>query len=221
MTWQPAAPGEPSRHADPTSAAGGPAPHLVAGWRCVIRGTGVVLLATVAGTALLGAVATHWAGMLIVAPGLGAVLAAVVALVDPSARRGMFWAGVTGVVLVPFANGLVLLGAAGGSVALVILCLGPVVAVGWSAFPEDPRVREDLTALREMLPLLPTADLLEEWRASEDLLRSPPDRAAAAGIRALLLDELAHRDPRGVAGWLSAGGSSPDAYIRADRGSTA
>ena len=191
-----------------------------AGVRCVVRGAGVLLLATLAGTALLGALVTHWTGMLLVAPGLGAVLAAVVAVVDHRAHRGMLWAGVTGVVLVPLANGLVLLGTAGGAVALVAWSAGPVLALGWVATLEEPAVRDDPTALREMLPRLPTADLLEEWRSTEGLLHGPGDRAAAARIRSLLLDELAHRDPGGVTEWLSAGGASPETHLRADRDRT-
>ncbi|MEK0397388.1 hypothetical protein WNX13_10345, partial [Lactobacillus delbrueckii] len=81
-----------------------------------MRGARLALLVTVVGVALLGSVATHWMGMLVFAPALGAILAAVVALVDPSARKGMVVAAGVGVVLVPFANGLVLLGTAGGTV---------------------------------------------------------------------------------------------------------
>jgi len=165
---------------------------------------------------VLGALVTHWMGMLVVAPGLGVGLAAVVASFGREARRGMLHAAATGVVIVPFANGLELLGRAGGGLLLALLLVAPLVAAEWSVSRREAPAASDVTALRELLPLLPTADLLVEWRASEDLLRSPSDRASAAGIRALLLDELSHRDPGGVAGWLEAGGSAPDAYIRSD-----
>ena len=205
---------DPSRSTACSLAAGRPRSPRAARWAGAVRGIRAVLLATVVGMALLGAVVTHWMGMLVVAPGLGAALAAAVALVDPAARQGVLYAGVAGVVLVPFANGLALLGTAGGGIALALLVLGPVVAVDWSTSPEEP----DPTALRELLRRLPTADLLEEWQASGDLLRSPEERARAAGVRALLLDELSRRDPGGVAGWLAAGSPSPDPHIRADRG---
>ena len=132
---------------------------------------------------MLGALVTHWMGMLVVAPGLGVVLAGVVASFGPAARRGMPYAAATGVVLVPFANGLELLGSVGGGLFLALLLLAALVAAEWSASREEAAPATDVTGLGELLPLLPTADLLEKWRASEDLLRSPSDRATAAVIR--------------------------------------
>ncbi|MGY1752634.1 hypothetical protein [Blastococcus sp. SYSU D01042] len=190
------------------------APSLHAGWRVLVRTGAVLVLGLSCGIALLGALVTHWTGMLVFAPLLGAAAAAVVALVGPSSRPALVHAAVAGTVLVPFANGLVLLGSAGGALLLALLTVGPLLLLGWSAAEDTPVGR---TTLPELLQLLPTAELIEEWRATEELHRDPAQRSTASVVRAALLDELSRRDPDGVAAWLAGGDPVPDRYIRTDR----
>ena len=189
-------------------------------WGTVVRRVRMVLLVVVVAVALLGAVVTPALGMLVIAPLVGTVLAGALALVDPdfprdtSSRRGVVYAAAAGVLLVPLANGLVALGSLGGVVLLVLLALGPLVATDGPV--DEAGEVPSPGVLAELLPALPTAQLLAEWRASEALVGSPSRQAAAAEVRALLLDELSRRDPDGVAGWLGAGGS-PESYISPDR----
>lgn len=193
-------------------------------WRTAVRWARALVLVAVVAISLLGAVVTPLLGMLVIAPLLGAFLAGSLALVDTdfpretSARRGVAYSAVAGVLLVPLANGLVGLGTLGGAIVLGLLVLAPLLVVDWGTSPASPATEAALMPLRELLPVLPTAQLLDEWRMTEDLLGSPSHHATAAGVRALLLDELSRRDPEGVAGWLAAGGPSPDLHIRADRG---
>ncbi len=194
-------------------------------WTAAMRCVRWLVLAVVIGMALLGALDTHWTGMLLIAPGLGASCAGVVALVDgdfpgePASRRAVVYAFVTGVLLVPFANGLVMLETAGGVILMGLLVLGPIL-IGDAVLAAGPAGEPDLPALRELLPALPTARLLQEWQATGHLLRSHRHHAAAAEVRALLLDELSCRDPGGVAEWLTAGSDSPADFIRSDRDRT-
>jgi hypothetical protein len=198
-------------------------PVLRAMRRTAMRWVRSLVLAAVVGMALVGALDTHWTAMLLFAPGLGASLAGVVALIDsdfpgePASRRVVVYAFCTGVLLVPFSSGLVMLGTTGGTVLMGLLVLGPFLIGDWMAAAAGPAERMDVTALKELLPALATTQLRQQWRATEDLLRSPRHHVVAAEVRALLLDELSCRDPEGVAAWLAAGSDSPAAFIRSGR----
>jgi hypothetical protein len=173
--------------------------------------------------ALVGAVVTPWWWMLLFAPVLGALAGGTVAVVDPgfprepSSRRLVCYAVGVGVLLLPFGTALPALGDAGGLIAVVLLGVGSLVAA--DRLPEDdavPPVR-DVAALGAVLSVLPTAELIEEWEATEELLRSPLHRRTAAEVRGLLLEELTRRDPAGVSRWLTAGGASPEPHLGTDR----
>lgn len=188
--------------------------------RRALRGARALFLVSSVGTALLGAAATPVPGMLVLAPCLGVLAAAVTALIgtddlrQPSSRRTVVYAGTAGVLLVPFANGVELLGGVGGAVLLGLLVVGPLLIAGLAMPPGSG----DVATMRELLAVLPTEQLLEEWRASEELCGSPADRAMTVELRAHLIEELSRRDPEGVSGWLATGDSSPESHIRADRG---
>ena len=67
---------------------------------------------------------------------------------------------------------------------------------------------------------MPTTTLLDRWRATGAVLRStndPGERCLAAEVRGVLLDEMARRDPDGVARWLTEGDEDfPDQFISTD-----
>jgi hypothetical protein len=188
-----------------------------------VRRVRSLVLATIVAMAVLGAVDTHWTGMLLVAPGLGLCFSVMVALVagdfplEPASRRAVVYAFVTGCLLVPFANALVMLGTVGGAVLMALLVLGPFLLADAMLAAAGPVEQPDVPGIRDLLPALSTPRLLEEWRATRQLLDLPRYHAAAAEVRALLLDELARRDPDGVAAWLAAGCDSPATFIRSDR----
>ncbi|RZU31309.1 hypothetical protein [Blastococcus saxobsidens] len=174
-------------------------------------------------TALFGALFTSWSSMLVVAPLLGALVGGAVALVRPdfakdaASRRTVVHAAVAGVLALPFATGLPALGGLGSVVVLLLLVVGSLTVDDWLAAGEPgPRVGHP-AELRPVLGVLPTAELVSAWLRTEDLLRSARDRSRVAELRELLLDELARRDPEGVARWLAAGGRSPVPHVRTDR----
>jgi hypothetical protein len=218
MIGAPFPPGQPSPP-EPSLGTDGLRPDRRPLWRPVVRWVRFLVLGTVVGTALAGSLATHWMGMVLFAPGLGAFFAGVIAVVDtdfpgePASRRAVAYSFASGVLLIPLANGLVMLGTTGGAVLVVLLVVGPFLLGDWMLSEVEP----DLGALAELLPALTTATLLREWEATEDLLRVARNHATAAALRSLLLDELSRRDPGGVAAWLAAGGGSPADFIRADR----
>lgn len=221
-TGAPLPPDQPSGVGSPVQA---DVPHTTGRTRrTAVRSAQACLLATMVAIALLGAVVTPLMGMLVFAPCLGALVGGVVALLhsdfphEPSSRRAFVYAVATGTMLIPFANGLVGLGSAGGVVLFALLVLGPLLAADRMAAEMGEAAGSDVEALSALLPVLRTAQLLAEWEATENLLSSPRHHAVAAEIRALLLDELSRRDPAGVAAWLAAGRASPQRYIRADHG---
>lgn len=173
-------------------------------------------------TAVVGAVFAPWPWML-ATPVLGALVGGLVAAVDPgfpgevASRRTVLRAAGAAVLAVPFAAALPALGALGGAIAAVLLFVGSLVMADRLTVEESGADVVDVAGMGTVLGVLPTRELVREWRASEALLRSSRHRGQAAELRGLLLDELARRDPAGVARWLSAGGASPDPYIRTDR----
>lgn len=174
-----------------------------------------VVAAGLATLALLGALVTPPAGMLLVAPLTGAACGLAVAYLNPAfpekpwARRATLLTAATGAAFVPVTNGVDLLGSAGGVVALVLLVLGSCLAGDWvvdlveDAPPTGAPVDEG--CVRAVLPSLSTAVLLQEWKATQqecDSGTGAAERARAVRLRALLLDELYRRDPVAVQRWL-------------------
>ena len=193
------------------------------------------VLATVCvGLALVGAVVTPPLTMLVLPPIVGGFMGGIVAISDPSfprstaARRRVVQTVAAGAVLVPAVSGLGLLGAAGLPVALALVLLGVVllldgaVAAGSSGAEFSAA---DAARLAEVLSRMPTGTLVNRWRATGAVLRStddPGERCLAAEVRAVLLDEMARRDPDGVARWLTEGDEDfPDQYISTDPGTGA
>ena len=201
---------------------GVPGATRTAAWRAILQWGRATALTLFLGIAVLGALVTPWVAMVLIGPAAGALFALTVALAQaaplqtPESRRMVVYAAVTGVLLLPFAAGVGTLGAIGGAVLLVLFVVGALVAGDRVATLTDPPAVRGVIELRELVTVLPTARLLDEWRATEELLRRPGQRAVAAELRALLLDELARRDSAAVGRWLAEGGRSPDAYIRVD-----
>ncbi|RBY88894.1 hypothetical protein DQ244_13920 [Blastococcus sp. TBT05-19] len=193
------------------------------GWstprRAAVRAGRVLVGTVVVATAMFGAVVTPWAVMLLGAPALGLLAAGTVASADPGfprepgSRRVVVHVAAGGVLAVPFGAALPALGGLGGAVVLVVLVVGSLVAADALAAAERGSRAEDAAELGA----LPTEEVVRQWLATEERLRSPRHRGEAAEVRALLLDELARRDPQGVAAWLAAGGASPAPYIRTGR----
>jgi hypothetical protein len=190
----------------------------------VVTLTGFVVMA------LIGAVVTPPVRMLVVAPLTGCGLGLLVALGNPAfpeqpgARRGALLTAATGAAFVPFISGVALFGNAGGVVALVLLILGSCLAANWMMdvvenYPLGDAPRDD--RWRQMvLPSLPTAALLQEWRATQAVFGSRPgvaERTRAVQLRGLLLEEFARRDPAAVERWLTSGDWSSEPAIRPDR----
>jgi hypothetical protein len=221
ITGAPLPPNQPPRHGASLQAAVPPAAQRLL-WRTFIRCGWVLVLATSVGVALLGAVVTPLMGMVVFAPCLGALVGGVVALLEPDVRReryahpALVYAIATGTMLVPFANGLVGLGTAGGVILIGLLVLVPLLAADRMDATAGTAAVRDVGALAELLPALRTSRLLDEWEATDDLLRSRRHRAIAVEVRGLLLDELSRRDPEGVAAWLAAGDVSPHDHVRSD-----
>ena len=196
-----------------------------AGWRAIGQLCRVVVPGSVVGVALLGALfepRLSMAGALF----LGVLATGVVALVHPdfpaqvSARRAVVLAAFWGVVAAPFGAGVVALGNGGAAVVLLILVLIPLWVAGQVLEDDQQWTEDDLARLRTALPDLPTPTLLDLWRDTDRAVHgtsASPERERAVELRALLLDELAERDPSGVDAWLRHPGSRPDAYIGGDR----
>ncbi|MCF6745483.1 hypothetical protein E9529_14630 [Blastococcus sp. KM273128] len=190
-------------------------------WRAVRWGR-VLITTTFLGTALVGALVAPWQSTLLHGPALGVVLGGVAALAtggyprEPAPRRLVVHATAAGVLLVPFGAALPVLGSLGGLVALVVLVVGPLVAADQLA--ADPAVEiRDAVEAGAVLPALPTAELVDRWLVTDELLlRSGRHRARTAEVRARLLEELSRRDPDGVTAWLAAGGGSPRPHLRTD-----
>ncbi|MCA0143626.1 hypothetical protein [Blastococcus sp. LR1] len=192
-------------------------------WRTAARAGRAVCGTLFVATALVGAVVTPWMVMLVAAPALGLLAAGTVASADPDfpreagSRRIVVLVAAAGVLAVPFGAGLPALGGLGGVVVLVLLVVGSFVAAEAATAAEPTTPIRDVTELGALLGTLSTDELVREWLVTEDHLRSARHRGPAAEVRALLLDELARRDPAGVSAWLAAGDPSPGPYIRTDR----
>ncbi|MGY2079670.1 hypothetical protein [Modestobacter sp. SYSU DS0657] len=170
------------------------------------------------GTALLGATATSVPSLLLVGLLSGAAVGVTIGLADPgfpaspAARRRAICAAGIGVLLLPFATGIGLLGSAGVLVVPLLLVLCAVTAAGWLAELDTgpaPAPREPLPCPVDQLT---TEQLFATWSASGDQLRrpvSPGTRAELAELRAALLDELLRREPETTARWLDQGAPAP------------
>ncbi|NEK84518.1 hypothetical protein GCU60_01895 [Blastococcus saxobsidens] len=194
--------------------------------RVAVR-VGRVLAATIfVTTALIGAVVAPWPWMLLYAPAVGALAGGTVALArsgsrqDAASRRTVVHAAVVGFLAVPFGAGLPALGGAGGVVVLFLLVVASLVAADWLAEEQPGPPVAGAAELRSVVGALPTQDLVHAWLGTEDLLRSAREHRRVAELREVLLDELARRDPAGVAEWLAAGGRSPVPHISVDRDTT-
>lgn len=207
----------------------GPQPDVrpaVAVWRALVRTGRAALVGGTLALALLGALVGPPSAVLVWAPGVALVAAVVVAIVDPDfprtpgSRRAAWFAGLAGFVLVPFTSGLGMLDAAGAVVVVLQLMIGALWVVDRiAAMPENTgaeALRRDVVYLRRVLPELSVQTLLREWRESGARLGPDTDaatRAAAAELRALLLDELTRRDPEAVERWLRTGGEDPHLHL--------
>lgn len=218
-------PGPPTP--DPCPAPRPPAFLCSRAWRRAMGVASVTLGTVVVGVALLGALVTPPLVMVAVGPALGLMSGGVVLAVDPvhgrsdAGRRLAVGVGVAGALLLPFVAGLGVFGSSGPVVALAVVGLGCLVATDRlvRADPRDDDPAAQAAFLREVLPVLPTAEVLRLWRATDGILhgaRAGPEQARAVDLRAALLDELTRRDPVGVERWLRAGGGMPDDHIRAD-----
>lgn len=194
-------------------------------WRRFLRIGRAAVLVCAIGLALLGALVAP-AVALVWAPVIGLIGVLVVALVGPTctgqpvARRTVALAGVTGALLVPWTTGLGALGNAGAFVVIATLVVASLWAVELVA--ESPETSEGMAARRELMAFrrvaaeLPVGSLLQEWRRTEPLARDdvhPEVRSAGADIRALVVDELARRDPAGLEHWLRHGEGDPGRYV--------
>jgi hypothetical protein len=178
------------------------------------------------GIAALGAATSPAWVTLGLAPAAGLFVAGVVNPVLPSspgARRAAVYAAAAAAVCVPLVNGLVLFGAFGAAWVLALLVLGAARVGAWVADVGDTHgaaaVLDGTAEALQELVTMPVEGLVELWRATETVLRSPPDAATlvrTAQLRAALLDEMAVRDPDGVGRWLAAGGPEPGRHLRTD-----
>ncbi|MGY1845404.1 hypothetical protein [Modestobacter sp. SYSU DS0875] len=191
-------------------------------WRGVTRAGRLAAPALYVGTALLGATATSVPSLLLVGLLAGAAIGVTIGLADPgfpaspAARRRALCAAGIGVLLLPFATGIGLLGSAGVLVVPLLLVLCAVLAAGWLAELDTspaPASRETLPEpLRHPVDQLTTEQLFAAWSASGERLRRPVSsatRADLAELRAALLDELLRREPETTARWLDQGAPAP------------
>ncbi|MQA35598.1 hypothetical protein [Modestobacter roseus] len=127
-------------------------------WRGVVRASRLAAPALYVGTALLGATATSLTSLLLVGLLAGAAIGVTVALADPgfpgsaAARRRAVYAAGIGVLLLPFATGIGMLGTAGTLVVPLLLVLCAVTAAGWLAeldTSEAPPARQGVATPRE------------------------------------------------------------------------
>jgi hypothetical protein len=194
--------------------------HGIAEWSRRAALAGTVLLA------LVGAVSSSPAVTLLWAPAVGLVLAGAVALAHPGfpassqARRTSWLTGWAGALLVPATSGLGVLGEAAAVVVVALLALAALWASDVVA--EAPETSEGIAARRDLGTVRRVADelsvdgLLREWRIAAARLGPqvhPEARAAAVEIRALVIDQLARRDPAGLEHWLHHGDGDPDRYV--------
>lgn len=200
-------------------------------WRALMAVCRVVMSGGFVLLALIGAFVTPPVAMLVVAPLIGCCAGVMVGLLssavseEPWARRGALVTAATGAAFVPFTNGVALFGSAGGVLALVLLVFGSCLAADRIAnFIENVPAGSDLRDdhwLGVVMPSLPTAALLQEWRATRAVSfagRGAAEQARAAHVRGLILEELARRDPVAVERWLTSGDWSSGPRMRPDRG---
>ncbi|MGY1856995.1 hypothetical protein [Modestobacter sp. SYSU DS0290] len=193
-------------------------------WRGVTRASRLAAPAIYVATALLGATATPVSSLLLIGLLAGAAIGVTVALADPGfpestkARRRALYAAGVGVLLLPFATGVGLLGHAGALVVPLLLVLCAVSAARWLA---DLDTGADLGSgadrspdgalpdpLRRPVDQLTTEQLFAVWSTTGERLRrpvSPAIRAELAELRSDLLEELFRREPEATARWLEEG----------------
>jgi hypothetical protein len=202
----------------------------------VFRACRHTLLGGAVAFALVGALTTPPYVVVIVAPTFGVFVGSVVALINPefpksrSARRAAVFSGAGAALVVPCLAGIGQFGAEGTIIAAVLSLLSCVVACEWIVRDSDLSDGQgasalDVEGLQQLIQVLPTSTLLREWRSVGEHVRTGADqdlRARAVLVRTLLLEELSHRDPEGVARWLSEGDEeAPEQYLRGDSDATA
>lgn len=171
----------------------------------------------------------------------GAAVAAVVATLRlrPTVGVPAVLGGTAGAVGAVAVTGLVVLAGPVALVAVAALGVLGVLGVLWlrrlflgePAVPDDPLAGQHQGGAHAAAPGLtvepaPTAvelahvsdaHLRQLWTASGVALRRCRDATAVAAVierRSLYLDELARRDPTGVARWVAAGTPDPTPYLR-------
>jgi hypothetical protein len=219
------APGPAVPDPGPGIPGGEPLVRLPSWYRAIARFARVAGPATVVAVSLPGVLVTPPWVMASLAPLIGLFAAGAVLTAAPAgpvplrARRTAVVMGVGGVLAVPLASGLGLLGGVGLALGAVLVVLGTFVLGDCLAGSSAAARVDELTRLLELFPSLPTGHLLRAWRVTEEALQdgsAGPDRARAVQVRAVLLEELTRRDPGGVARWIRSGGGSPEDFIRAD-----
>lgn len=201
-------------------------------WPRVARTLRLLLAVLYVGIALPGALVTPVPQMLLLAPLVGAFAAVVAGLVDsgfparPRARRAVLGAFTGAALTVPFFSGVGLLGPSGAWLVIGMVLLAATVAgmwiAEWDVSPLPVWVPRRVASLRELVGVLRTDALVQEWRATGPPLQAatdPRERAAIVRVRGLILDELVRRDPTAMARWLEDGGpTDPGPHLRQERG---
>ncbi len=202
----------------------------------VVRACRHGLLGGTVAFALVGALTSPPYVLLVVAPTFGVFVGSAVALITPefpksrSARRAAVFAGAGAALVVPCLAGIEQFGAEGTMVAALLILLSCVVACEWMVGHSDLSDSRgasalDAEGLQQLIQVLPTSTLLREWRSVGEHVQIGADQdlcTRAVLVRTLLLEELSHRDPEGVARWLSEGDEeAPEQYLRGDSDATA
>ncbi len=200
------------------------------------------LVASYVVVALFGALYTPAGILLLLAPALGALGAAVGRsfhrTVHPDStdpRAGAVPGATTAALFVPFATGVHALGEAGGYLMMVLVLLFSVVSTVWAhslpvpaaaprttTGPPRPATQQPGSSdqsSRLLLQALSVDDLIAEWRSSGDQLHpsSGAPQHTAVRWREALLEELRCRDPQGFDHWVLDGARrDPEHHIATD-----
>ena len=203
------------------------------------------LLVGVTACALVGALTSPAYVALVVAPAFGIVAAGVVAILGVdivqkvSVRRAAVLSAAWAALLVPALAGVGVLGNAGVMILFALMVVGAVLTGSWIVETCAPsreiaetsrgaaqagraaaRPGTGVAQLRQLIRVLPTSMLLNEWRSTGEHMQTGAARerrAEAVLVRTLLLEELSRRDPAGVERWLSEGDEdAPEQYLRGD-----